>query len=344
MTVPVLLPSGMFAFGAEGKKSIRKKPAGKAKPDTVFHRRFEMPLLGAHMSIAGGIDSCFDRLNLIHGSALQIFTTNHRQWRLGHLSPESIELFKMKWEESGRVPIAAHDVYLINLAAVDKEILSKSVLAFAEELRRCTALGIPYLIMHPGAHVGEGLEPGLARLVANLDRAIDISDTHSVSVLLENTAGQGSSLGSTFEEISFVLKSSRYGETMGVCYDTCHAFAAGYDIRSEDVYGETISRFHQTIGLDRLKFFHLNDSKRELGAHVDRHEHIGKGKIGLEGFRLLLNDPRFQNHPMVLETPKDKDMKEDIENLGVLRSLINKKAFHRRDAEGAEKNKLKKNT
>jgi deoxyribonuclease IV len=281
-----------------------------------------MPFLGAHMSIAGGIDSCFDRLNLINGSALQIFTTNHRQWRIGNLSPESIDLFKMKWEQSGRVPVAAHDVYLINLAAADREILSKSVAAFSEELRRCALLGIPYLIMHPGAHVGEGLEQGLARLVANLDRAIDISGSDTVSVLPEITAGQGSSLGSTFEELAYILTNSRYGETMGVCYDTCHGFASGYDIRSEDDYRRTMSRFDETIGLDRLKFFHLNDSKRELGSHVDRHEHIGKGKIGLEAFRLLLNDPRFRNHPMVLETPKGKDMKEDVENLGVLRSLL----------------------
>jgi len=284
-----------------------------------------MPLLGAHMSIAGGITTCFDRLNQIHGAALQIFTTNHRQWRPAGLSPESIELFKLKWEESGRVPVAAHDAYLINLAAVDKEILSKSVTAFSEELRRCAALGIPYLIMHPGAHVGEGIEPGLTKLAANLDRAIDLSGAGTVSVLLENTAGQGTSLGSTFEELSFVIANSRYGDAMGVCYDTCHGFAAGYDIRSAEEYNRTMSRFDQTIGLNRLKFFHLNDSKRELGTHIDRHEHIGKGTIGTEGFRLLLNDPRFRTHPMVLETPKGKDMKEDVENLGVLRSLLDNK-------------------
>lgn len=281
-----------------------------------------MPFLGAHMSIAGGIDTCFDRLHKINGAALQIFTTNQRQWRAGRLSPESIELFKTKWEESGHVPAAAHDAYLINLAAADGQILSRSVTAFAEELRRCARLGIPYLIMHPGAHVGEGIEAGLARLVANLDEAIGISGAESVSILLENTAGQGSSLGSSFEELSFVLKNSRYGETMGVCYDTCHGFASEYDIRSEEEYNRTMSRFEQTIGLSRLKFFHLNDCKRELGARVDRHEHIGKGKIGIEGFRLLVNDPRFQNHPMVLETPKGKDMKEDIENLATLRSLL----------------------
>jgi len=281
-----------------------------------------MPHLGAHMSIAGGIETCFDRLSRIDGRALQIFTKNHRQWKEAQLSAESVERFRARWEETGRVPMAAHDVYLINLAAADRGILSKSVAAFAEELHRCTVLGIPYLITHPGAHVGEGLEQGLGRLVTNLDHALDMAETDAVSVLIENTAGQGSSLGSRFEEIAFILENSRYGKTMGVCFDTCHGFASGYDITSADAYEQTISRFDAVIGLGFLKFFHLNDAKRELGSHVDRHDHIGKGKIGLEGFRLLLNDSRFRNHPMVLETPKGKDMKEDIENLAVLRSLI----------------------
>ena len=281
-----------------------------------------MPYLGAHMSIAGGIHLAFDRLDEIQGSALQIFTTNHRQWRLGELSPRAIELFKHRWEQNGGIPVAAHDIYLINLAATDELILSRSVATFAEELARCARLGIQYLIMHPGAHLGHGTEPGLIRFVENLDRAIETSGVESVSVLIENTAGQGSSLGSSFEEINFILGNSRYGETMGVCYDTSHGFAAGYDMRDEDAYGLTISRFDQAIGIGRLRFFHLNDSKRELGARVDRHEHIGKGKIGLNGFRLLLNDPRFRDHPMVLETPKGKDLKEDKENMGVLRSLL----------------------
>ncbi len=281
-----------------------------------------MPYLGAHMSIAGGIHLAFDRLNEIQGSALQIFTTNHRQWRLGKLSPWAIELFKYRWEQYGGIPVAAHAIYLINLAARDEPTLSRSITAFAEELARCASLGIQYLIMHPGAHLGEGTEAGLIRFVKNLDRAIESSGPEPVSVLIENTAGQGSSLGSSFEEINFILKNARYGETMGVCYDTSHGFAAGYDMRDEDAYGLTISRFDQAIGIGRLRFFHLNDSKRELGSRVDRHEHIGKGKIGLNGFRLLLNDPRFRDRPMVLETPKGKDLKEDKENMGVLRSLL----------------------
>lgn len=281
-----------------------------------------MPYLGAHMSIASGIHKAFDRLNEIQGSALQIFTTNHRQWRSDQLSPADIELFKHRWEQNGGIPVGSHDIYLINLAARDELILSRSLTAFAEELARCANLGIRYLIMHPGSHLGQGTEAGLIRFVENLDRAIETSGVESVCVLIENTAGQGSNLGSSFEEINFILKNSRFGETMGVCYDTSHGFAAGYDMRDEQSYGLTISRFDREIGIDRLKFFHLNDSKRELGARIDRHEHIGKGKIGLDGFRLLLNDPRFRDRPMVIETPKGKDLKEDKKNMRVLRSLM----------------------
>ncbi len=274
------------------------------------------------MSIAGGMHLAFDRLNEIRGNALQIFTTNHRQWRFEKLSPPAIELFKHRWEQNGGIPVAAHGIYLINLAARNELVLSRSVVALAAELVRCANLGIRYLVMHPGAHLGDGKEAGLIRFVENLDRAIETSGVESVSVLIENTAGQGSTLGSSFEEIDFILQNSRFGETMGVCYDTSHGFAAGYDMRDEETYRLTISRFDRAIGIGRLRFFHLNDSKRELGSRVDRHEHIGKGKIGLNGFRLLLNDPGFRDHPMVLETPKGKDLKEDKENMAVLRSLL----------------------
>lgn len=288
-----------------------------------------MPFLGAHMSVSGGVFTAFDRLKEVRGKALQIFTTNPSQWRPADIAPETIAIFRQKWEESGRIPIAAHDIYLINLALRDGEILSKSLEAFSSELARSEALGIPYVIMHPGAHMGQGIEAGLENFARNLDRAIATSGTRSVSVLIETTSGQGTSLGSTFEEIGFILSNARNGDRLGVCYDTCHTFAAGYDIRSREDYESTISRFDAVIGLDRLKFFHLNDAKRELGSRVDRHEHIGKGAIGLEAFRNLLNDPRFRDHPMVLETPKGKDMKEDKQNLRVLRSLMGPKTAGR---------------
>ena len=278
------------------------------------------------MSIAGGLHLAFTRIQEVQGESLQIFLSNQRQWRTVPLTSQMVEDFRQQWKENGYMPVAAHDSYLINLAAPDPTTLEKSVAAFADELERAAALEIPFLITHPGSHRGAGVEAGLERFVENMDRAIIRSKTSTVMVLIENTAGQGTNLGSTFEEISFIISKSRYGEGLGVCFDTSHAFAAGYDIRTRVTYEDTLSRFDQIVGLEKLKFFHINDSKRPLGSRVDRHEHIGKGKIGLAGFRLLLNDPRFQHYPMVLETPKGKELKEDKENLRVLRSLIAKKA------------------
>ena len=284
-----------------------------------------MPLLGAHMSIEGGLHKAFERISLIGGQSLQIFSKNQRQWRVPELSPSEIEKFIERWEQWGKGPVAVHDSYLINLANPDKKKANRAVGAFAEEIRRSDQLTIPYLIMHPGNHVGSGPARGLQQLTANIDRAFALADdAKSVMVLLETTAGQGTGLGASFEELAYVITHSEFNERLGVCFDTCHAFAAGYDISSAAGYEKTFTVFDKIIGLERLKFFHLNDSKKGLGSRVDRHEHIGKGKIGLEGFRLLMNDPRFAEHPMVLETPKEKDLKEDIENLKLLRSLIEK--------------------
>ena len=285
-----------------------------------------MPLLGAHMSIAGGLHLAFTRIRKVKGEALQIFLSNQRQWRTPPLTSEMIRDFRLQWQKNKQMVVAAHDSYLVNLAAPDQTLAAKSVAAFADELQRAAILGIPFLITHPGSHRGEGVEAGLERFIVNMDRAITQSETSTVTILIENTAGQGTNLGSTFEEIAFILNASQYGEGLGVCFDTSHAFAAGYDIRTRTTYEHTFSKFDQVIGLERLEFFHLNDSKRPLGSRVDRHQHIGKGEIGLAGFRLLLNDPRFQQHPMVLETPKGKELKEDKKNLKVLRALIAKKA------------------
>jgi deoxyribonuclease-4 len=278
------------------------------------------------MSIAGGLHLAFTRIRKVKGEALQIFLSNQRQWETTPLTSEMVAEFRQQWEENNHLPVAAHDSYLINLAAPDPLTLEKSVAAFADELQRAAALGIPFLVTHPGSHRGEGVEAGLERFVENMDRAITRSKTSTVMVLIENTAGQGTNLGSTFEEISFIISESQYGDGLGVCFDTSHAFAAGYDIRTRATYEDTLSKFDQIIGLERLKFFHINDSKRPLDSRVDRHEHIGEGEIGLAGFRLLLNDLRFRRHPMVLETPKGKELKEDKANLKVLRSLIAKEA------------------
>jgi deoxyribonuclease-4 len=274
------------------------------------------------MSIAGGLHLAFSRIQEVRGEALQIFTSNQRQWRTAPITPEMVTAFREQWSKNKHMPVAVHDSYLINLAAPESDQLEKSILAFSEELKRAAKLGIPFLITHPGSHLGQGLDAGLERFVANLDRAISRSEVTEVTVLIETTAGQGSNLGSSFEEIAFILSQSTYGENLGVCFDTSHVFAAGYDLRTPGTYHTTFSHFDQVIGLERLRFFHLNDTKRSLGSRVDRHEHIGKGEIGLRGFRLLLNDPRFQEHPMVLETPKGEQLKEDKKNLQVLRSLI----------------------
>ena len=285
-----------------------------------------MPLLGAHMSIEGGLHQAFARIGQVKGESLQIFSKNQRQWHVPPLQASEIKLFNEAWSKWGMGPVAVHDSYLINLANPDDKKAGRAVSAFAEEIRRAGQLGIPHLIMHPGSHVGGGLEKGLAQLTANLDRAFaQADDAPSVMVLLETTAGQGTGLGASFEELAHIISHSKYSDRLGVCFDTCHVFAAGYDIGTREGYTKTFAEFDTIIGLKRLKFFHLNDSKKGLGSKVDRHAHIGKGEIGLEGFRLLMNDPRFSNHPMVLETPKEKDLKEDIENLRVLRGLVRKR-------------------
>jgi deoxyribonuclease-4 len=275
------------------------------------------------MSIAGGLHQAFERLRKVRGEALQIFLFNQRQWRVPELTQDQVSRFLRAWEEGGFVPVAAHDSYLINLASPDDELRNRSIEAFAEELRRCKLLGIRYLVAHPGAHCGMGREAGIERFVLGLDKAMEMAEGEGVRVLIETTAGQGTSLGGSLEEISAILRGSRFGELLGVCIDTCHLFAAGFDLGKRDGYNATIDALQETIGLHRILWFHLNDSKGELGSRIDRHAHIGKGKMGLEAFRHLLNDPRFKDHPMVLETPKGKDLKEDRRNLRVLRSLLN---------------------
>lgn len=282
-----------------------------------------MPLLGAHMSIAGGLHRAFERIEEVQGEALQVFTKNERQWRAAPLAPEAAALFEQARERWGHFAVAAHDSYLINLAAPDPEKLEKSVHAFADELQRAEMLHIPYLIMHPGSHLGQDVEQALRRLAANLDRAIALAESSRVMVLLETTAGQGTNLGARFEEIAFIRAESRQPDRLGVCFDTCHSFAAGYDIRTPESYRRTFEQFDQSIGLQHLKFFHVNDSKKDLGSRVDRHQHIGEGKIGLPAFALLMNDARFRHHPMVLETPKQQGLEKDRQNLAVLRSLLN---------------------
>lgn len=280
-----------------------------------------MPYLGAHESVSGGIHLAFKRLQEVGGEALQIFTRNQRQWNPAPVTVEECHSFLAAWRECGGMDIASHASYLINLASSKEELVEKSINAMVGELERCRMLNIPFLVLHPGSHGGDGVEAGLDRFIQNLDLALD-REMLSGSVLIETTAGQGTSLGSRFEEIAYIIRHSRHGRFIDVCVDTCHIFAAGYDIRSEEAYKATMQEFDEIIGLDKIRFFHLNDSKKELGSRVDRHEHIGKGHIGLEGFRNILNDPKFVTLPMTLETPKEKDLQEDRDNLHTLRQLL----------------------
>jgi deoxyribonuclease-4 len=282
-----------------------------------------MPFLGAHESVAGGLHLAFERIERVGGEALQIFTRNQRQWHPAPLKEEEITAFKEAHSKNAGMIVASHASYLVNLATGKDELLEKSVGNLTLELKRCAQLDIPYVVLHPGSHGGNGVEIGLERVVAGLDRTIEEAGVE-VQLLVETTAGQGTGLGSCFEELGYILDNSKYPELLGVCVDTCHIFAAGYELRTEDGYGKTITTLEKAIGLDNIRFFHLNDSKKELGSRVDRHDHIGKGAIGLDGFRNLLNDSRFANMPMTLETPKSESLEEDRENLRVLRTLMQK--------------------
>ena len=283
-----------------------------------------MPLLGAHQSVSGGLHLAFARNAQVGGESLQIFTANQRQWQAKPLTQQSIDAFRQTWQEQGQIPVASHASYLINLAASEPELVEKSIAAFAEELRRCQALGIDLVVIHPGSHGGRGVEAGLQAVSQHLAQVLirsGILDS-PLKILLETTAGQGTSLGSRFEELGWLLHNCRFPQHLGVCLDTCHIFAAGYDLRSEAAYQHAMAELHRHIGVDQLHFIHLNDSQKDCGSRVDRHAHIGEGCIGLEGFAHLLNDPRWQHLPMTLETDKGDDLAEDMENLQRLRALL----------------------
>jgi deoxyribonuclease-4 len=280
------------------------------------------PLLGAHMSIAGGIDKALALGARLGCEAVQIFTRSSRQWASRPYRGEEIEAFFRTRERSGVRLVVAHDSYLFNLASPGARLRRRSVRGFIDELERCETLRLPYLIAHPGAHMGEGEREGILTVARSLDEIHRACAGYRARIALEITAGQGSSLGYRFEQIREILERVREPERLAVCFDTQHAFAAGYDLASDEGYEKTFAEFDETIGLERLVAFHLNDSKKGAGCRVDRHEHIGKGRIGLGLFRRLLNDRRFAGLPMCLETPKGPDLKEDEENLAVLRSLL----------------------
>ncbi len=283
-----------------------------------------MPLFGAHMSIAGGFHNALLAAQAHKCDTVQLFTKNANQWKAPDLGEDEIRIFRRTLRKSRlRYPMA-HDSYLINLATPDDALYRKSIEAFVVEVQRAERLGLKYLVTHPGAHVGSGDEAGLARVAAALDEVHALCRDFRAKVLLEHTAGQGTTLGWRFEHLARILELVAEPKRIGVCFDTCHVFAAGYALSPRAEYEATLREFDRHIGLSRLRAFHLNDSLKPLGSRVDRHAHIGRGCLGLEPFRLLVNDPRFRNRPMVLETPKEEGDNADMDrvNLGILRGLV----------------------
>ncbi len=290
-----------------------------------------MPRLGAHLSISGGLPRAIDRAEASGCQALQIFTKSAGQWRARELPPEEIALFRRRVRQTEIGPVFAHDSYLINLAAADPVLRRKSIDALGEELDRAASLGLDGLVMHPGSYTSGTEESGLKLIAEALAGLLASRPGVKPRILLEHTAGQGTNLGHRFEHLAEIIDLLEGSPRVGVCLDTCHLLAAGYDIGSTEGYAETFTQFGRLVGFSRLKAFHLNDSKKPCDSRVDRHEHIGKGCIGLGPFRRLLNDPRFAKLPMLLETPKvdtpqtrkasDIDPLDQM-NLDVLRGLL----------------------
>lgn len=281
------------------------------------------PHLGAHMSVAGGVSQGLARARQIGIDAVQIFTKNNNRWQEKPLDPAEVARFREAAQEFKRALLISHAAYLINLASADAALHARSAEATRDELDRAEALGLSWVVLHPGSHLGTGEEPGLERIAAALSKILSDTSSYTAGILLENTAGQGAHLGYRLEHLSYLIE--RVGsERLGVCIDTCHLFAAGYELRTPAGYKDTLDQLDRTVGLSRVGAIHLNDSKKPLGSRVDRHEHIGEGELGTDGFRYLLNDQRLRHLPMVLETPKGAEMLEDIQNLKVLRSLVGK--------------------
>lgn len=279
------------------------------------------PLIGAHVSIAGGVGESLARGKSIGCDCIQIFTKSSRQWKSKPYTDEEIAAFKRNQKETG-ITVVAHDSYLFNLGAPDAALRKKSVAGFIDELERCEALGVPYLIAHPGSHVGAGEEVGIRTIAKSLDEAHKACKGYRANVALEITAGQGTNLGCSFEQMGRIFDAVTENERLRLCFDTEHAFAAGYDITADEGYARAFDELDKYIGLKRLVAFHLNDSLKPLGSRVDRHEHIGKGHIGKEAFRRLLHDPRFFGIPMCLETEPGPEMRDIVTDLATLRSLL----------------------
>jgi deoxyribonuclease-4 len=273
------------------------------------------------MSIAGGLYRALERGVEVGCSVVQIFLKNQLQWVAKPYTSDDISLFKAAWKRTGIRRVFAHSSYLINLAAAEPREWQRAVEAFHDELERAESLGLPFVIIHPGSHRGEGLEAGVARIARALDLVLERTRGYEVMVLLENTAGGGATIGRSFEELAALLDAVKEPERVGICLDTCHLFAAGYDVRNREGYETAMRACARLIGIRRVRAFHLNDAKAPCGSGLDRHEKIGRGKMGVAAFRLLMNDRRFARIPMALETPNDPEPKADRDALALLRRL-----------------------
>jgi deoxyribonuclease-4 len=283
-------------------------------------------LLGAHMSIGGGVHTAIERGRSIKCTAIQMFVKNNMQWFARPLAREEIRAFLKHRQRGDLLSIFAHANYLINLAATNPQFHVNSIRALSEELTRADQLELPFLVLHPGAHLGAGEEAGLEKIVESIDLVFRNIPKVKTRIALETTAGQGSCLGHRFEHLAYIIDHVREPERLCVCLDTAHIFAAGYDIGSEAGAKKTFREFDRLIGFNRLAAIHVNDSKTARGSRVDRHQHIGKGQIGLHAFRFIMRDRRFRKIPKVLETPKDKELREDVVNMKTLRGLIETRA------------------
>jgi deoxyribonuclease IV len=286
--------------------------------------RFSFPdapgdLIGAHISTKGGLHTVFERAAAINATALALFAKNSNQWKGKVMTGEDVQTFASLRTVQ---PIITHASYLINLATTNPEFHAKSIAAMIDELDRAERLGIHAVVLHPGAHLNAGADAGLDQIARSLDQIHAAIPDHRVVTFLETAAGQGSCVGCTFEELGKILDAVDDKRRVGICIDTCHVFAAGYEIRTRDGYEAMVDEVERFAGLENVGAFHLNDSKKGLGSRVDRHQHIGEGEIGLEAFRMLLNDARFAKIPKLLETPKTIETESDLRNIATLRSLL----------------------
>lgn len=282
-----------------------------------------MALLGAHMSIAGGLSKAIDRGESLRCGAIQIFTQSSRTWAISDLKEEEIKEFKEVRKKAKHLrALLAHNSYLLNLSTANNEVRKKSVAFFLKVMDRCEALGVDGLITHPGSHLGAGIEEGIKQTAKSLETILKTCRGYQTKVILENTAGQGDCIGHQFSELRKIVERTAEPDRIFFCFDTQHAFAAGYDLRTKETYERTFASFEKELGKNRIVAFHLNDALKEFGCRVDRHEHIGKGHLGVEPFRLLLNDRVFASIPMCLETEPGDEMKNYRMDLKTLRSLM----------------------